>query len=206
MKKILLLLILFFCFSVFSDNNSPPGFSIYLLKIIKNGAPAPIGSKISIFSLGKEIASQKISIPGFAGLFTLYNIPDNSKLEFYLNNEKLRIKAGNPFFHKDSKLHKLFLFSGKLDRTLPTIINSTFIDDKSIKIVFSETIETSSPLEKLFISSEKINHIDWLPKRNGFIINFSDMRSNFVQLNISGEIKDISGNPIDGKKEFIIYK
>lgn len=205
-RTLFLFLIAFLCFYTYADNESPPGFSIYLLKIIKNGAPAPVGSTISIFSSDREIASQKISISGFAGLFTLYNISDGDKLEFFLDGERLRIKKGDPFFHADSMLHKLFLFTGKLDRTLPIIKKAEFIKDKSVKILFSETIEIFSKIDKLFVCSESVASIKWLSKKNGFIINFSSISSNYVQIDIKGKIKDISGNPYNGNKTIIIKK
>jgi drug/metabolite transporter (DMT)-like permease len=86
-KHFIFMGILFFGMALFAELNSPPNFSIFLLKIVKNGESAPKNSIVSIFSDGKEIARQAIKIPGFAGLFTLYGLRNNSKLEFYIDGE-----------------------------------------------------------------------------------------------------------------------
>ncbi|MDD5089942.1 MAG: Ig-like domain-containing protein [Candidatus Wallbacteria bacterium] len=189
------------------DIEGPPVFSIYLCRVIVDGSPVSAGATLQVLdsNTGKTLTEYLIVVPGVAGFFSLSGIAEGTELQFYIDGRRLSVKEGAQVFRPDMNTHDLFLHAGIEDVTPPELISKGFVDDFTIELRFNETIGLSKLEKNLFVCDEPIEKISYTPMQNGIRIKFESLRSNFVYLELNGDITDLSGNEfVSGK--MLIFK
>jgi len=163
-------------------------------------------------TLGNDPASAKVKViydkDQFWNIFVDYDQTGNYQEEIIVFDDTF-IAANYQYFgvqckYTSSRVDKFYfehmvIDSIKQDETAPSIASYEVLDDQTVKIVFTETVEESSAVNLSnynMVPTVTIEEIQWTSLAdNEVMINFSQALSSGVEYTLSVEnVQDVNGN------------